>query len=221
MAGKPKGVYRAAGHFINASRPVILESATRMACRRFIRSGFRFGGGLVSYGIDRNDIFRRVASYIDRILQGTSPGELPVQTPTKFELVINLKTAKALGIAIRNRSCCAPTGDRMISRRTFLLAALATPALAAEPVRARVSAGSCSVLPPSGQSTRWCSTRWLQRGVVGGPEIEIVFRHADRVTRGSPWPRLAALGRTFSSRSAATWSWRCTMRPQRFRSSAR
>jgi putative tryptophan/tyrosine transport system substrate-binding protein len=58
------------------------------------------GGGLVSYGIDRIDIFRRAASYVDRILRGEKPGDLPVQAPTKFELAVNLKTAKALGLTI-------------------------------------------------------------------------------------------------------------------------
>jgi putative tryptophan/tyrosine transport system substrate-binding protein len=56
-------------------------------------------GGLVSYGIDLTDLFRRSASYVDRILRGTKPAELPVQTPNKFELVINLKSAKALDLA--------------------------------------------------------------------------------------------------------------------------
>jgi putative tryptophan/tyrosine transport system substrate-binding protein len=57
-------------------------------------------GGLVSYGIDLTDLFRRSASYVDRILRGTKPGELPVQTPNKFELVINSQTAKALGLEV-------------------------------------------------------------------------------------------------------------------------
>jgi putative ABC transport system substrate-binding protein len=57
-------------------------------------------GGLVSYGIDTLDMFRRSARYADRILRGESPAELPVQAPTKFEFVINLKTAKALGLTI-------------------------------------------------------------------------------------------------------------------------
>lgn len=58
------------------------------------------GGGLVSYGPDRVEQFRRAASYVDRILKGEKPANLPVQAPTKYELVINLKTAKALNLAI-------------------------------------------------------------------------------------------------------------------------
>ena len=57
-------------------------------------------GALVSYGPDTADIVRRSASYVDRILKGEKPGELPVQSPTKYELVINLKTAKKLGLSI-------------------------------------------------------------------------------------------------------------------------
>src|SRR5262249_12190630 len=61
---------------------------------------FAMLGGLVSYGVDRNDPFRRAASYVNRILRGAKPADLPVQEPTKFELMINLKTAKALGLTI-------------------------------------------------------------------------------------------------------------------------
>jgi putative ABC transport system substrate-binding protein len=57
-------------------------------------------GGLMSYGVDVPRLFQKAANYVDRILKGTKPSDLPVQLPEKFELVINLKTAKALGIAV-------------------------------------------------------------------------------------------------------------------------
>jgi len=60
----------------------------------------RFDDGLISYGPDLPDVLRRTASYVDRILRGEKPGDLPVQAPTKYELVINLKTAKALGLDV-------------------------------------------------------------------------------------------------------------------------
>jgi putative tryptophan/tyrosine transport system substrate-binding protein len=61
---------------------------------------FAVSGGLMSYGVDNIDLFRRAATYVDRILRGETPSNLPVQLPTKFELVINLKTAKAIGLAV-------------------------------------------------------------------------------------------------------------------------
>ena len=63
-------------------------------------SDFPRSGGLFSYGFDQDEQFRQAASYVARILAGAKPAELPVQTPTKFNLVINLKTAKALGLDV-------------------------------------------------------------------------------------------------------------------------
>ena len=61
---------------------------------------FAAGGGLLSYGPDLINQFRQAASYVDRILRGEKPADLPVQNPTKYELVINLKTAKSLGLEV-------------------------------------------------------------------------------------------------------------------------
>jgi putative tryptophan/tyrosine transport system substrate-binding protein len=61
---------------------------------------FAVSGGFISYGVDVPDLYRQAAAYVDRILRGANPGDLPVQAPTKWELVINLKTAKALGLDV-------------------------------------------------------------------------------------------------------------------------
>jgi putative ABC transport system substrate-binding protein len=61
---------------------------------------FVVDGGLISYGPDSVEPYRRAAGYVDRILEGEKPGDLPVQAPTKYDLVINLKTAKALGLEV-------------------------------------------------------------------------------------------------------------------------
>jgi putative ABC transport system substrate-binding protein len=80
--------------------PIILAAARNNVPAVCANSYFARDGGLLSYGVDSVDTFRRAASYVDRILRGANPGDLPVQLPTKFEMVLNLKTAKALGLAI-------------------------------------------------------------------------------------------------------------------------
>ena len=94
--------------------PIILAAARNNVPAVYRIPAFARDGGLLSYGPDPVDIFRRAASYVDRILRGEKPGDLPVQFPTKFEMAVNLKTAKALGldvppIAARPRR----RGDRM------------------------------------------------------------------------------------------------------------
>jgi putative ABC transport system substrate-binding protein len=83
--------------------PIILAAARNNVPAVYTDSFFARDGGLLSYGPDRVDNFRRAASYVDRILRGAKPAELPVQLPTKFEMVVNLKTAKALGLALPHR----------------------------------------------------------------------------------------------------------------------
>jgi putative ABC transport system substrate-binding protein len=80
--------------------PIIVAAARNNVPAVYIQSFFVRDGGLLSYGPDRVDTFRRAATYVDRILRGEKPGDLPVQFPVKYEMVLNLKTAKALGLAI-------------------------------------------------------------------------------------------------------------------------
>jgi putative tryptophan/tyrosine transport system substrate-binding protein len=80
--------------------PIISAAARNNVPAVYPRSDFARDGGLLSYAADLVDTFRRAATYVDRILRGAKPADLPVQLPTKFDLAINLKTAKALGLTI-------------------------------------------------------------------------------------------------------------------------
>jgi putative ABC transport system substrate-binding protein len=84
---------------VNRERIIGLAAQFRLPAVYAFRF-FSISGGLVSYGADTADLYRRAASYVDRILKGAKPADLPVQQPTKFDLVINLKTAKALGLEV-------------------------------------------------------------------------------------------------------------------------
>jgi putative ABC transport system substrate-binding protein len=87
--------------FTTAHRTSIIAAAARNNVPSvYWLSEYVRDGGLLSYGVDQVDIFRRAATYVDRILRGAKPAELPVQLPTKFEMVVNRKTATALGLAI-------------------------------------------------------------------------------------------------------------------------
>jgi putative tryptophan/tyrosine transport system substrate-binding protein len=80
--------------------PIVLAAARSNLPAVYANALFARDGGLLSYGPDRVDISRRAASYVDRILRGEKPGDLPVQLPVKYEMVVNLKTAKALGLTV-------------------------------------------------------------------------------------------------------------------------
>ena len=87
--------------FANLHRAPIISAAARNKVPAVYHLSFLArDGGLLSYGPDLVDTFRRAATYVNRILRGEKPGDLPVQFPTKFEMAVNLKTAKALGLAV-------------------------------------------------------------------------------------------------------------------------
>jgi putative ABC transport system substrate-binding protein len=80
--------------------PIISAATRNNVPAVYWHSDFARDGGLLSYGIDMVDTWRRAATYVDRILRGAKPADLPVQFPTKFEMVVNLRTAKALGLTV-------------------------------------------------------------------------------------------------------------------------
>jgi putative ABC transport system substrate-binding protein len=89
----------------NVGRVVELAARHRLPSV-FSSREFVVAGGLMAYGVSYPDSYRRAASYVDKSFKGANAGDLPIEQPTKFELVINLKTAKALGLTIPRRCCC-------------------------------------------------------------------------------------------------------------------
>jgi putative ABC transport system substrate-binding protein len=85
---------------VNRRAPIMLLAARNNVPAVYFSSLFAREGGLLSYGADFRDVYHRAASYVDRILRGAKPAELPVQLPIKFEMALNAKTAKALGLAV-------------------------------------------------------------------------------------------------------------------------
>lgn len=99
--GSAEAVYVIGDPLVNASlaRIVTLSNATRLPSL-FNVGEYVKAGGLISYGPNFSDMFQRAAEYVDKILRGAKPGELPIEQPTKFDLVINMTTAKVLGLKI-------------------------------------------------------------------------------------------------------------------------
>jgi len=100
--GEPRdGLVVTPDNFMTVHRaPIIFAAARNNVPAVYSQSPFARDGGLLSYGNDPIEVVRRAATYVDRILRGAKPADLPVQMPTKFEMVVNLKTAKALGLAV-------------------------------------------------------------------------------------------------------------------------
>jgi putative ABC transport system substrate-binding protein len=101
LRGRAEALYVLANPLANTNRVLINDLA--LNARMPTVHGFRQyveTGGLISYGPSTPELFRRAAEYVDKILRGAKPGDLPVEQPTKFDLVINLKTAKALGFTV-------------------------------------------------------------------------------------------------------------------------
>jgi putative ABC transport system substrate-binding protein len=101
FAREPNGGQIVLGGFVFLHRELIINLAARHRLPTvYTERVFVTAGGLTSYGPDRVEQYRQAAGYVDRILKGEKPADLPVQAPTKYELVINLKTAKALGLDV-------------------------------------------------------------------------------------------------------------------------
>src|SRR5262249_11410971 len=95
------------GALVVAEDPMLISNASTVAVlalkQRLPSCGwpeYATGGGMMGYGVDSPDMFRQAATFVDKILRGAKPGDLPIQRATKFEIIVNLKTAKALGLTI-------------------------------------------------------------------------------------------------------------------------
>ena len=98
---RPDGLYVLRGPLINANQKRIVGFALKSRLpSMYVRREYVDDGGLMSYGANEADSYQRVAYFVDRILKGTKPAELPVEQPMRFELVVNLKTAKQIGVTI-------------------------------------------------------------------------------------------------------------------------
>jgi hypothetical protein len=146
--------------FSNCAPLIALAARYRLPAIYALR-GQAFDGGLLSYGPDTVDLYRRAAGYVDRILKGARPADLPVQLPTKYELVINLKTAKALGIDVP--PTLLATADEVIEREFITLVG----GVAAWPLTARAQQPTMPVIgylnyvsPESDGSRRKLQGHW-------------------------------------------------------------
>jgi putative ABC transport system substrate-binding protein len=98
---RPDALITLISPLVTAYRPIIIEFATKQRIpTMFALKADVEAGGLISYAPSMNDAFRRAARYVDKVLRGANPGDLPIEQPTRFELVINLKTARALGLTV-------------------------------------------------------------------------------------------------------------------------
>ncbi len=99
--GHPDGLLASATGLMRRRRAELIEfTAKRRLPAMYAQMVFVDAGGLMSYGVDFEHLYGRAATYVDKILKGAKPGNLPIEQPTKFDFVINLKTAKALGLTI-------------------------------------------------------------------------------------------------------------------------